>query len=108
MTDAEPDNVVDIHQNVAKDLLDKMRALYALAKTSQILQNGSYRLSLVDDVHQAIAFIGVMHKSLLDEALTHPDSDKIPKLVEVKKIRDEEAAKAEGEKIHAAEETKEP
>lgn len=96
MTDAEApveipaDNVVDLHSNVAKDLLEKVQALYALSKTSHILQNGSYRLSLVDEVHQAINFIGVMHKGLLDEALAHPDCDKVAKLVEVKKLRDAE------------------
>lgn len=89
MTDASTDNVVGLHSNVAKDLLDQVNALYALAKTHQLLSIGMFQASVFSEVEQAREFISILHSEALDKALLHPDADKIAKLVELKKQRGE-------------------
>lgn len=106
MTDANapviPENVVDIHSNVDKELLDLTNALYALAKTHQLLKIGLYQSSVMNDVIQAQEFVAILHGQTLDRALAHPDSDKIAKLVELKKQRSGENENGEGPTVEKA------
>lgn len=91
MTDANAqENVVDLHSNVDKELLAQVNALYALAKTHQLLLIGNFQSSVFNDVIQAKEFIAILHSQALEKALAHPDSDKIAKLVELKKQRGEQ------------------
>lgn len=99
MTDANTsENVVDLHSNVDKELLDQVNALYALAKTHQLLLIGNFQSSVFNDVAQAQLFIATLHGNALEKALAHPDSDKIAKLVELKKQRGERNGEGEPEK----------
>lgn len=90
MTDAvATENVVHIHSNVDKALLDKVKALHALATTHQLFNVGYFPTSVFNDVMQAKEFVATLHGQALTEALAHPDADKIAKLVEIKKQRGE-------------------
>lgn len=87
MTDAKSENVVDIHSNVAKELLDQMNALYALSKTHECLAQGYFQPHVGKYVEQAIEFIKNLHAQTLEEALRHPDATKIAKLNQVIEFR---------------------
>lgn len=79
VTDAA-DNVVNIHDNVAKELLDQMNALYGLAKTHQCLTQGTYQINIAKHAEQAAEFIHTLHAQVLEQALAHPDAAKIATL----------------------------
>ncbi len=68
-------------------LTDKVKALHALATTHHILNNGSYKFSLMMNIDSCLAFLENLHKQLLEEALAHVDADKVPQLVEMKKTK---------------------
>lgn len=89
MTDAStPENVVSINSALDPELQAQLNALFALATTHQLLSVGCFQAAAFHNVEQAKEFIATLHGQALEKALAHPDSDKVPVLVEAKKARE--------------------
>lgn len=91
------DALETVSNNPAIDpaLQDKVKALHALAQTHYILDNGTYRYQLMQNLGSCLTFLQTLHAQLLEEALAHPDSDQFEQLRDIKKQKSEEKTKAE-------------
>lgn len=89
--------MTDKATEIDQTLLDQVQSLQALVTCNSLIQFGLYPYEQRLMVQQALGFIQTLHKSVLDEALKHPQANKIPKLVEEKVRLKKEAQKAKKE-----------
>ena len=89
MTEAAESNVIDIKPTVAPELEEKVKALHALAMTHHYLGTASFKVPAFGHIIECLNFLSALHSKLLTDALAHPDADKVEKLVEMKKEREE-------------------
>ncbi len=76
---------------ISQDLLDKVQAAKALVTAHSLLGVGMFQHRHQDALKQSIDFLTALHKQVLDEALQHPDADKVPDLAA---YREEQELKA--------------
>ena len=69
---------------VSQDLLDKVQATKAIVTIHSLLGVGMFQYRHNDQVKQSLDFLGNLHKQVLDDALSHPDADKVKDLVDYK------------------------
>lgn len=79
--------VLDISEEFSKTL----KGLGALTTVYNLLQKGTFTYDYRFALDQSISFIQSLHNQSTDNALLHPESDKVPELVALKEAR----AKAE-------------
>lgn len=89
------DNVTPIKPTVDPELEGKVRALAALAATHHHLGRAHHPLAVAAQVQECLEFLTILHSQLLEEALVHPDADKVEQLIEVKKQRAAEESTSE-------------
>ncbi len=84
------DNVVPINPplDVADDLKEKVGALSAIATCHAVMTRGSFQPKDMRFVSQGLDFLMLLHGQMLAEAFTHPDCDKVPILLDIKKERE--------------------
>lgn len=75
---------------IAKDLLENVGALRAIATIYSLLDRGMYNHNQAHLVQQSLEFVRALHKQVSETALAHPQADLIPELQQLK-------AKAQGE-----------
>lgn len=71
---------------VAQDLVEKVSALRNLTTIYKLLDQGHYRHNFGIAVSTSLKFVESLHASLKAECFTHPDCDKLPELVDLKKL----------------------
>ena len=75
---------------IAPELTQKVQALRALVTTYNLFNEGSFPLRCMQAALSAQNFLQSLHGSLVEEALAHPDADKVP---EIKEMKDQKAAR---------------
>lgn len=69
---------------VAQDLLDKVQAIKALVTAHSLLGVGLFQVCNHKQVEESLNFLMALHSQVMQEALAHPDADKIQELVDYK------------------------
>lgn len=76
---------------IADDLKEKLGALAAIVETNNLLNVGMFQVSNHMRVVRCGQFLNLLHSKLLDEAFVHPDSDRVPDLVQLKAVKNGKA-----------------
>lgn len=69
---------------IAKELIEKVQALRALATCHNLLDRGYFTHVQAVAVVQSLEFLKALHGQVKDECLSHADSDKVPELKSLK------------------------
>lgn len=69
-------------KEVAQELLDKVQSLKALVNCHSLIKEGAYPFIAHGTVHASLNFLETLHKTVLEDALKHPDAMLVPKLKE--------------------------
>lgn len=76
---------------VSQDLLDKVQAAKALVTAHSLLGVGMFQFRHQEALKQSIEFLANLHKQVLDDALSHPEADKVADLVQYKAEKEAQA-----------------
>lgn len=79
---------------ISEEFSNTLKGLGALTTIHNLLQKGTFTYDYRFALDQSISFIESLHKQSTDNALLHPEADKVPELVALKEAR----AKAEIDK----------
>ena len=69
---------------VSQDLQDKLSAIKALVTVHSLLGAGMFQVRNAKTVEDSIQFITALHQQVMEEALNHPDADKVQELIDYK------------------------
>ena len=69
---------------ISQDLQDKLNAIEALVQTHTLLGLGTFQYRNHQALKSSLHFLESLHKQVMEEALAHPDADKVQSLVEYK------------------------
>ncbi len=70
-----------------QDLLDKLKVIQLVSKTTSLLANASFNVSQHQNVTQCIQFMQQLHESLVSDAASHPQADTVPALKQRKETK---------------------
>jgi hypothetical protein len=75
-------------QPLPKDLQDQLSAVRALASVHNLITNGTYGISKFEQVDKCIEFIKSLHEQCMQQCLSHPRSNEVPELDQVRNQRE--------------------
>lgn len=73
---------------ISQELQSKIQAIRAIATCYNLLDKGSFNHNALVAVEQSLNFLKSLHQQVLEEALAHPDSDKVEELQQFKQSKE--------------------
>lgn len=67
-----------IEKVAVKPIKDLVSSLQALSSIDQLLRQASFQVGVHSRVQAALGFLSVLHRTVLEEALVHPEAGSVP------------------------------